>query len=117
MAAQTKDKSFQTLVSELWQLTVAYAKQETLGPLKGIQKFLLWGVIGSFLVGLGVVLLSIGILRLVQQEAGLAPHFSWVPYAAVAGFAIICMALLVRAIGADRRRVAKERQALEDGRP
>jgi hypothetical protein len=70
---------------EAFQLTVGYLKQETLGTLKGLGRFLLAGLIGSFLIAIGVLLLLVGVLRLLQEETGsaLSGDWSWVPYFAV----------------------------------
>jgi len=66
-------------------LTIAYIKQETIGPLKGLGRFLLWGVVGSIAIAVGVLLLLIGVLRLLQEQTGstFGGHLSWVPYVAV----------------------------------
>jgi hypothetical protein len=63
-------------------LTIDYVKQETLGPLKGLGRFLAWGVAGSFAMALGLLLLLIGVLRVLQDETGtsLTGDWSWVPY-------------------------------------
>ena len=67
------------------QLTIDYVKQETLVPLKGLGRFLAWGVAGSVAITLGVLLLLVGVLRLLQDETGsaLTGKWSWVPYASV----------------------------------
>lgn len=69
-------------VGELRDLVVAYAKQETVAPLRDLGRFLLWGVIGTVLLSVGVVLGALAILRALQTEA--APHldgdWSWLPY-------------------------------------
>jgi hypothetical protein len=67
------------------QLTIDYVKQETITPLKGLGKFLGWGVSGSVALAVGVLLLLVGILRLLQDETGsaLRGNWSWVPYFAV----------------------------------
>jgi hypothetical protein len=66
-------------------LTISYVKQETLGALKGIGKFMLWGVAGSLVIALGVLFGLLGLLRLLQDETGtaLTGDWSWVPYFAV----------------------------------
>ena len=76
------EKSLPTLASELWDLVRAYAKQETVEPLKGIGRFVAFGIAGSFLLGTGVVLLVVGGLRALQTETGttFAGNWSWVPY-------------------------------------
>jgi hypothetical protein len=67
------------------QLTIDYVKQETITPLKGLGRFLAWGMAGSVAITLGVLLLLIGVLRLLQDETGsaLTGKWSWVPYASV----------------------------------
>ena len=81
---------------DAFQLTLDYLKQETLEPLKGLGRFLAFGLAGSFAIAVGVVLGLVGILRLLQDETGtaLTGDWSWVPYfvvsvvgAAVAGLA------------------------------
>jgi hypothetical protein len=78
------------------KLTIDYLKQETIGPLKGLGRFLLWGTAGSIAIAVGVLLLLVGILRLLQTETGtaLTGNWSWVPYMAVLvlGVAVIAVA-------------------------
>jgi hypothetical protein len=70
---------------DAFQLTVDYVKQETVEPLKGLGRFLGFGIIGSFALAFGILLLLLGVLRLLQTETGtsLAGDWSWVPYAVV----------------------------------
>ncbi len=112
------DKSTQAQVSELWDLIVRYAKQETVEPLKGLLRFVGFGLAGAVLLAMGSVLLAIGALRVVQEEAGphLRGHLSWVPYVGVVLFGGAVAGLMARGIGADKRRVERERLALEKGR-
>ena len=51
------------LVTELWQLIVAYVKQETVVPLRQLGRYVVWGLLGALLLGLGAVLLGLGGLR------------------------------------------------------
>jgi hypothetical protein len=53
---------------ELVDLVIAYAKQETLEPLKGLGKKAALGLGGALLLGLGGVFASIGALRAMQTE-------------------------------------------------
>jgi hypothetical protein len=71
---------------EAFQLTVDYLKQEALEPLKGLGRFLAWGLAGSFAIAVGILLLLVGILRVLQSETGtaLTGDWSWVPYFSVA---------------------------------
>ena len=103
----------QETIRELRELVVAYAKQETVLPLKQLGRYVAFGVIGSFLLGLGVVLLGVGGLRALQTETGstFVGDWSWAPYgivfiALIAGGAITWK---VR----NSRRDRKERRATE----
>jgi hypothetical protein len=71
---------------DAFKLTVDYLKQEALDPLKGLGRFLLWGVAGSLAIAVGILLLLVGALRLLQTETGtaLTGNWSWVPYFSVA---------------------------------
>ena len=86
------------VATELWELSLAYAKQETIDPLKGLGRFLGFGVMGAFLLGIGTSLLLLGGLRALQTETGstFTGNWSWAPYLIVVagGLALIGLALL-----------------------
>lgn len=69
-------------IREVWQLVVAYARQETLEPIKGLGRFLAWGLAAAVFVSTGLFLVLLGGLRLLQTETGSAfdGGWSWVPY-------------------------------------
>lgn len=71
---------------ELLGMVVAYAKQETLDPLKSLVRFVAWGAAGALLIAVGGVLGALAVLRLLQGEAGvhLGGDLSWVPYSVAA---------------------------------
>ncbi len=46
----------------------AYAKQETVGPLKGAGRWLGFGAGAAFAMGLGLMIVLLGLLRLIQTE-------------------------------------------------
>lgn len=79
----TRDTVSEAEKSDVVDLVVAYAKQETIGPLRGAGRWILWGLVSMVFMSVGMVLLSLGVLRLVQDVAGsgLDGAFSWVPYA------------------------------------
>jgi hypothetical protein len=83
-------KPLPQVASELWELVVGYFKQETLDPLKQLGRFVAFGIIGAFLLGCGVILLSVSGLRALQTETGdtFEGDWSWVPY-------LIVMAVLL----------------------
>ena len=79
---------------DVWELVVAYAKQETVEPLKGLGRWIGAGSVGSLLIATGLSLLLLSGLRALQTETGttFTGNLSWIPYlivlvgaAAVAG--------------------------------
>ena len=80
---------------DFFQLVVDYAKQETLGPLKGLARFVAFGVVGSVALTAGTVLLLLAALRALQTETGssFTGKLSWLPYVITAAAAVAVMAL------------------------
>jgi hypothetical protein len=77
-----EDESLPGQAQDLWQLVVGYAKQETLDPIRGLGRFLGFGLAGALAGSLGVVLLLLGGLRLLQTETGSAfsGRRTFIPY-------------------------------------
>lgn len=103
MAARTdhrpaEPKTIPEVVTELWELSRAYAKQETVDPLKSIGRFVAFGVPGAVLLGVGTVILLVAGLRALQTETGstFTGNWSWAPYGivTVGGGLLIALALL-----------------------
>ena len=96
---------------EAVQVTVDYLKQETLAPLRGLGRFLAWGLAGSLAIAIGLVLLLIGVLRLLQDETGssLTGDWSWVPYfvVSVLGVGILAVAAWRVTAGPAQRKVPR----------
>ena len=88
--------SFPQLVIELKDLIVAYLKQETVVPIKQLGRYLAFGIAGSILMGVGVILWSLGLLRLLQTQTGttFAGDWSWVPYLIVFAALVIGAAIV-----------------------
>ena len=102
---------------DAFKLTVDYFKQEALDPLKGLGRFLLWGLTGSLAIAVGILLVLVGILRLLQSETGtaLTGDWSWVPYFAVAALGV--GVAIVAALAHHRRgRDGRSRAPNEEGR-
>ncbi len=95
------DPSFGTLAGEFKDLVVAYAKQETIDPLKVIFRFVGWGLLGALMLSLGVGLMTLAILRVLQGELGdhLSGSLTWVPYAGGLLFVVVVAGLAVSRIG------------------
>lgn len=81
-SAKGGDRSPKESATEVWGLVRDYAKQETLDPLKGLLNFAKWGLIGSLLVGIGVLELTVAVLRALQVETGdvFDGRWSFAPY-------------------------------------
>jgi hypothetical protein len=78
-------------VSDLLDTVKEYAKQETVGPLKGGVKAMVLGLIGVFCLGLGLIIMLIGLLRILQEETD-AFHgdaMSTLPYLIVFFIAVV----------------------------
>lgn len=98
---------------ELVELVVDYAKQETLGPLRGLGRFVLFGVVGSVFVAVGVGVLLLAGLRALQGQTGttFAGNLSWVPYLITAGAALVVAALAGwRIVAGPARRRQEDRR-------
>lgn len=103
------DKSLPTLASELWQLVLTYLKQETVEPLKGLLRFLGFGIAGSALVSVGALLWLLALLRALQTETGtrFTGNLSWLPYVITLVVGALVAGLAVRAIGSHKRRARR----------
>jgi hypothetical protein len=101
----------QQTARELKDLVIAYAKQEAADPLKGLGRFVGYGLAGALLIGTGVSFLAIGLLRALEDNRGWAFHgnWSWVPYGidVVALVVIAALVWLSRSKRKNRKRSAK----------
>lgn len=95
-----EEKSVPQVLGELKELTVTYAKQETVDPIKGLGRFIGFGVGGSFLLGIGVCLLALAALRALQTETDgtFDGGWSWAPYLVTTVVLALLAYLAVRAI-------------------
>ena len=69
-------------IGDLVEMVKTYAKQETLDPLKGAGPWIGFGVAGSVLMTIGLVSLSLAMLRALQEETGstFTGNWSWAPH-------------------------------------
>ncbi len=99
-------------LGELKELVVGYAKQETIDPLRSLGRYLGMGIAGSILIGTGICLTLLGILRFLQTlevfaDDGAQPGaLSLVPYAItlVVGGIVIGIAAKVMTSSPQKRR-------------
>jgi len=85
---------------ETISLIVDYIKQETLDPVKGLGRYVVFGVAGAVALSIGLVILTVGLLRLLQGETGttFTGNLSWVPYVICTVVVVLVAYLAVRAI-------------------
>ena len=84
-------------IGEAINLVKAYAKQETIDPLRSVGSYLAWGISGALLLSIGWLFLLVGLLRVLQTELHAFDHgWSFVPYFAVVAVGAIVAALFVR---------------------
>jgi hypothetical protein len=95
-AKQAEDAS----IGEVVDYVKAYAKQETLGPLKGAGSWLGYGFAAALTLGLGLVLLLVGLLRLLQTEweRSATGNLSWLAYLIVLVVAGVLLAITLMRI-------------------
>lgn len=97
---ETPPKSVPEVATELWALTKAYARQETVAPLKGVVRYLAWGLLGALALGTGVILLMLAGLRALQTETGstFTGNWSWAPYVIVLAVGSVLIAVAISRI-------------------
>ena len=96
------DDGIGSSVSSSWELVVAYAKQETVGPLKGIGSRIGLGMLGTLVAGIGVIELVLALLRGLQNVEQLQGAWSWVPYLITLVVVVFATAVVLKII--DGRR-------------
>ena len=98
--ADTEPKSIAEIATELWELATSYAKQETVDPLKGLGRFLAFGIGGAIFLGIGVLLLLLAGLRALQTETSttFTGNLSWLPYLIVTAGGLVLIALALRRV-------------------
>lgn len=83
-SSSSPERAESASVSEVVDLVKNYAKQETLGPIRGAGRWLALGTAGAIFLGLGLSFILLGLLRLLQTEtSAFDGAFSWVPYIVV----------------------------------
>ena len=95
----------QQTIRELKDLVVAYAKQETIDPIKGLGRFVGFGIGGAVLLGTGCFFLAMAILRALQTQTGdaFADWRSFLPYLIVV--ILLLIVAFISYLAAKKRRL------------
>lgn len=85
---------------DFYDLVKEYARQELLEPLRPIPRWIAFGVLGSTLLMIAGIPLTIATLRVLQEETGtaFAGNLSWAPHGITLCGSIVIVAALVRQI-------------------
>jgi hypothetical protein len=78
----------------------AYVRQEVVGPLSGVGRWIAYGAAGAVMLGLGLVIVLVGLLRLLQTEwdRSATGALTWLSYLIVFIVAVLLLALTVSRI-------------------
>jgi hypothetical protein len=95
-------------IGELVEYVKTYARQETLGPLKGAGRWLALGTAAAAALGLGLMLLMLGLLRLLQTEweRSATGRLSWLSYLIV--LVAVAALLLITVTRISKKSLNKE---------
>jgi hypothetical protein len=82
-------------IGEAINLVKDYVVQETVGPLIGMGRKILFGVMGAVAMGAGLFFISLGLLRLIQDKLPriATGSLSWISYLIVIVFSVGVSAL------------------------
>ena len=101
MCASVPDKTPKRQAEDFKDLVVAYAKQETLDPIKQSVRYVRNGVGGALIIAMGVAFLAVGTLRMLQTETGLDSNLSSIQYLIV--FVLLGFGAVLSAVAARRK--------------
>ena len=104
----TPDPRQEPSVSGLVQLVKDYARQETVGPIRGAGRWAAFGGAGAVLFGVGTIVLMLAVVRLMQTEtdAFAGRWMSLIPYCVALVIAAVVIAIAVSRIA--RKSLDKE---------
>ncbi len=92
MSDTKQDKSPVETANELKAMLTDYARQETVGPLKLLSKWVAFGVAGAILIAIGVCYLAFALLRGLQEiDTFESNGGSFWPYLIAFGALLVCM--------------------------
>jgi MFS family permease len=98
---KSKNTSEESSASGVFEMLVGYVKQQTLKPIKGAGRWIVFGFLAALSLSIGVVLGAIGILRLAQALLFKdSTSWSWASYLIALA---ICVAVLLLTVSKIRK--------------
>ncbi|HJM27590.1 MAG TPA: hypothetical protein QF431_00585, partial [Acidimicrobiales bacterium] len=97
MISKSNSEALSEKITEFRSLMTSYARQEVQDPLSALIKWTLLGLLGAAFILVGILITSIGLLRLLQDKATVFnDEFSFVPYCLSALFLITLGTLFMK---------------------
>jgi uncharacterized membrane protein len=91
-----------TSIGEVIELVKEYARQETVGPLRGAARWLAAGLVGAIFLAMGAAFVVLGVLRLLQHEFAptfRGPWMTLVPYLVALVTTVLVIVIAISRIG------------------
>ena len=103
------------LLNEFVSLVVTYAREQTVDPIKGLGRYLIFGLLGAIMIAIGGGLATLAAVRLIQAETGnhLKGSLTWASYTGgfvVAGVGAAWAAMQIRRGTGKGGRTGNERR-------
>ncbi len=108
-----RDVGLRAELSDLVAMLRAYVAQETVGPLRGLGRYLVFGLAGSLAISVSLVLAALALMRVLQSETSVfGANWSFVPHLAGAALLVVAIVLLAKSIkpSTDSRDVGRNSQ-------
>ena len=95
-------------IGEVVEFVKTYVRQETLGPLRGAGRWLAVGMAAAVVLGFGLMLMTLGLLRLLQTEweRSATGRLSWLSYLIV--FLVVVSLLAITVSRISKKSLNKE---------
>ncbi|MEY3423929.1 MAG: hypothetical protein RIS81_379 [Actinomycetota bacterium] len=99
--AKTTASSEKNSASETFEMLINYVKRETLKPIKGAGRWIVFGLLAALSLSIGIVLGAIGVLRLAQAVLFAdSTSWSWTNYLVAL---VVCVAVLFLTVSRIRK--------------
>ena len=95
-------------IGDVVEFVKTYARQETLGPLKGAGRWIAFGLAGAFAMGLGLFFVLLGVLRMFQTEWTWSARGGWSFMAYLVTLGVVLVFLVLTALRIKKSTLNKQ---------